>query len=37
MTAQIHTVTFQGIDAQAIQVQVQISNGLPSFQIVGYI
>ena len=35
MTARIHTVTFQGIDTRDINVQVQISAGLPSFQIVG--
>lgn len=35
MVAQIHTVTFQGIDPREINVQVQLSSGLPSFQIVG--
>ncbi len=35
MVAQIHTVTFQGIEPREINVQVQLSSGLPSFQIVG--
>ena len=35
MVAHIHTVAFLGIDAIDIQVQVQISSGLPAFTIVG--
>ncbi len=35
MVARINTVAFQGIDVQPVDVQVQISNGLPSFTIVG--
>tara|TARA_B100000686_G_scaffold347549_1_gene436513 strand:+ start:75 stop:1607 length:1533 start_codon:yes stop_codon:yes gene_type:complete len=35
LVAQIHTVTFQGIEPREINVQVQLSSGLPSFQIVG--
>lgn len=35
MVARVGTVAFQGIDVQAVDVQVQISNGLPAFTIVG--
>ena len=35
MVARAHTVTFQGVDVLSIDVQVQLSNGLPSFNIVG--
>ena len=35
MVAQVSTVAFQGIDIQTVDVQVQISNGLPAFTIVG--
>lgn len=35
MVARVNTVAFQGIDVQAVDVQVQISNGLPAFTIVG--
>jgi magnesium chelatase family protein len=35
MVARINTVAFQGIDVQAVDVQVQISGGLPAFHIVG--
>lgn len=35
MVAQVNTVAFQGIDVQPVDVQVQISNGLPAFTIVG--
>jgi magnesium chelatase family protein len=35
MTAHIATVAFQGIDVLAIDVQVQMASGLPSFAIVG--
>ncbi len=35
MVAQVNTVSFQGIDVRAVDVQVQISNGLPAFTIVG--
>lgn len=37
MVARINTIAFQGVDVQSIDVQVQISNGLPAFTIVGYI
>jgi magnesium chelatase family protein len=35
MVAKINTIAFQGVDVQSIDVQVQISNGLPAFTIVG--
>ena len=35
MVARVNTVAFQGMDVQSIDVQVQISNGLPAFTIVG--
>ena len=35
MVARVNTVAFQGIDVQPVDVQVQISNGLPAFTIVG--
>lgn len=35
MVARIHSVAFQGIDVSPVEVEVQISNGLPSFTIVG--
>lgn len=35
MVARINTVAFQGIEPLAIDVQVQITTGLPSFSIVG--
>ena len=35
MVARAHTVTFQGVDVLDIDVQVQISPGLPQFNIVG--
>lgn len=35
MFAQISTVAFLGIEAKAVEVQVQIGSGLPSFSIVG--
>ena len=35
MVARIKTVAFQGIEAISIDVQVQTTSGLPSFQIVG--
>lgn len=35
MVAQISTVAFQGIEARTIEVQVQISGGMPAFTIVG--
>jgi magnesium chelatase family protein len=37
MLARINTIAFQGVDVQSIDVQVQISNGLPAFTIVEYI
>lgn len=35
MVSRIQTVTFQGVDVLDIDVQVQMTNGLPAFQIVG--
>jgi len=35
MVASIHTVSFSGIDVLDIEVQVQLTNGLPAFTIVG--
>ena len=35
MVAKINTIAFQGVDVRPIDVQVQISNGLPNFMIVG--
>lgn len=35
MVAKINTVAFKGVDIQPVDVQVQISNGLPAFTIVG--
>ena len=35
MYAQVTTVAFAGIEARAVDVQVQISSGLPAFTIVG--
>jgi len=35
MVARINTVAFNGVETQSIDVQVQISNGLPAFTIVG--
>lgn len=35
MVARINTVAFRGIDVQDIDVQVQMSSGLPAFSIVG--
>lgn len=35
MTAHVRTVAFSGIETTAIDVQVQLSNGLPAFTIVG--
>jgi magnesium chelatase family protein len=35
MVARINTVAFQGIEVQPVDVQVQISSGLPAFSIVG--
>ncbi len=35
MVAHINTVAFQGIEAVAVDVEVQISSGLPAFTIVG--
>ncbi len=35
MVARINTVAFQGIDVQPVDVQVQISSGMPAFTIVG--
>lgn len=35
MVARVNTVSFQGIEVKPVDVQVQISNGLPAFTIVG--
>lgn len=35
MVAHVHTVAFQGIEARAVDVQVQMTGGLPAFTIVG--
>ena len=35
MVARINTVAFQGVDIRPVDVQVQISSGLPAFNIVG--
>ncbi len=35
MVARINTVAFHGVDVQTVEVQAQISNGLPTFTIVG--
>ncbi|CAG0891592.1 unnamed protein product [Cyprideis torosa] len=35
MTATINTIAFQGVDVRPVDVQVQISSGLPAFHIVG--
>ena len=35
MVAHVATVAFLGLEARAVEVQVQISSGLPKFLIVG--
>lgn len=35
MVARVNTVAFQGIEVRPVDVQVQLSNGLPCFNIVG--
>ncbi|PZO88838.1 MAG: AAA family ATPase [Micavibrio aeruginosavorus] len=35
MVAKINTIAFHGVSVQSVDVQVQISNGLPAFTIVG--
>ena len=35
MVERVNTMTFQGVDVRDIDVQVQISPGLPQFNIVG--
>ncbi len=35
MVAHIATVAFEGIDVLAVDVQVQVANGLPAFTLVG--
>ncbi len=35
MVAQVQSVSFQGIEVKPVDVQVQLSNGLPAFNIVG--
>lgn len=35
MVSRVNTVTFEGVDVRDIDVQVQVSPGLPQFNIVG--
>ncbi len=35
MVVRVKTVSFQGIDVQSVEVQVQLQSGLPSFNVVG--
>jgi len=35
MVARVHTIAFQGMNIQTIDVQVQVTSGLPAFTIVG--
>jgi len=35
MFARVTTVAFEGIEARAVDVQVQISPGMPAFTVVG--
>ena len=35
MVQRVATVAFEGIDARAVDVQVQVAPGLPAFNIVG--
>ncbi|HYM33536.1 MAG TPA: YifB family Mg chelatase-like AAA ATPase, partial [Candidatus Cybelea sp.] len=35
MVARVHTVAFQGIQVMPVDVQVQVSGGLPAFNVVG--
>jgi magnesium chelatase family protein len=35
MVTRVNTVAFQGVEVQPIEVQVQLSPGLPNFTIVG--
>lgn len=35
MVAHVNTISFEGIQTRDVEVQVQISNGMPSFSIVG--
>ncbi|GHF15234.1 ATPase AAA [Kordiimonas sediminis] len=35
MVASVYTVAFEGIEARTVEVQVQISSGLPAFTVVG--
>ena len=37
MVVRVNTVSFQGIEVRSVDVQVQLSNGLPAFNIVGYL
>ena len=37
MTATVATVAYLGLEARAVEVQVQLSSGLPAFVIVGYL
>jgi magnesium chelatase family protein len=34
MVQRVSTVAFEGIDARAVDVQVQVAAGMPAFQIV---
>ena len=35
MVQRVSTVAFEGIEARAVDVQVQVAAGMPAFQIVG--
>ena len=35
MTARTYTVAFQGVEPREVDVQCQLSSGLPAFHIVG--
>lgn len=37
MVQRVSTVAFEGIEARAVDVQVQVAPGLPAFKIVGTI
>lgn len=37
MVQRVSTVAFEGIEARAVDVQVQVAPGLPAFTIVGQI
>jgi magnesium chelatase family protein len=37
MVQRVTTVAFEGIEARAVDVQVQVAPGLPAFKVVGLI